>query len=127
MKNLVSTLLKLNNDDALSKTVKTLIELKRKNACNEEIAKKITETLVVVLTQYPKLSSDYDDILEQVLLYMIKDDTSINRHDYYKRYLKLLYRTEKFNELFIEAEKMHKIFNHDIYPLGNQEVFISIE
>lgn len=94
-----------------------------KLASNEELSKKIIETLVVLLTQYSKLPNEYDDILEQVLSYMIKNDESINRHEYYKRYLKLLYKTEKFNELFVEAEKMHKIFNQDIYPLGIFEFF----
>lgn len=120
--------MKLNNDDLLSKSVAVLLQLKKIDAANEDITKQINETLAYILTQYNKLPNCYDEILEQVLIYIINDEDSINRHEYYKKYLKLLYKTEKFDKLFIEAVQMHTIFNQDIYPLGNNsnKIFFSI-
>lgn len=97
-----------------------LCQLKKNDASNKDTTKQINETLASVLTQYNKLPNCYDEILEQVLFHIINDEDSINRHEYYKKYLKLLYKTEKFDKLFIEAVQMHKIFNQDIYPLGNE-------
>ncbi|KAL7288696.1 hypothetical protein TKK_0017421 [Trichogramma kaykai] len=117
LKNLITTLLKLKNDDLLAQSVKVLIKLRQQYASDEEKYKKIIEAIAVILTQYPKLTHDYDAILEETLIYLIEDESSLNRHEYYKKYLKHLYKMEKFDELFVEATKMHNIFNQDIYPL----------
>ena len=119
LKNVAKTVLKLNNDKALSESIAVISKLKEEGNFSEETIKLINDTLASILTQYPRLSSDHDRILEQVLSGIIDNENSINRHEYYKKYLKLLYKTEKFDKLFSEAIKMHNIFSQDVYPLGN--------
>ncbi|NP_001153421.1 tetratricopeptide repeat domain 37 isoform X1 [Nasonia vitripennis] len=117
LKNLSESLLQANDDKALSECIATLCKLKAKEETDVEKVKLINETIASVLTQYPKITNELDEILEQVLSILIQDENSINRHDYYKRYLKLLYKSEKFDKLISEAAKMYSIFNQDIYPL----------
>lgn len=96
-----------------------LSKLREKADSSKEIIKLINDELALLLTQYPKLSCEHDEILEQVLSLIINNGDSINRHEYYKKYLKLLYKSEKFSKLFQEAVKMHSIFIQDIYSLGD--------
>lgn len=118
LKSLSECLLKISNDETLSDAIAELCKLKEKEGSSEDIIKAINETIASILIQYPKLTNDYDTVLETVLLSIVKDESSVNRHEYYKRYLRLLYKLEKYNELLSEAIKMHGIFNQDIYPLG---------
>ncbi|XP_058800397.1 tetratricopeptide repeat protein 37 [Phymastichus coffea] len=117
LKNISEIILKLTNDEVLSDTVNKLCKLKDQKGREPEAIKAINETIVSVLIHYPKLTNDYDEILEQVLITIIEDENSVNRHEYYKRYLRLLYKLEKYNKLLSEAIKMHEIFSQDIYPL----------
>lgn len=120
LKNLSAVLLKLNNDEALLKSVQTIKSLIEELTANEESVKELNETLTFILLHYQKLPSACDEMFEHILSCIVEDENSVNRHDYYKRYLKQLYKTEKINKLLCEAAKMHEIFNQDIYPLGNE-------
>jgi hypothetical protein len=111
--------LNLKNDSVLASSIEVISKLRDDKEWDNEMIKYINQTLAFILTQYPKLSSNYNEILEQVLVSIIEDKDSLNRHDYYKKYLKLLYKSEQFIKLMFEAIKMHNIFNQDIYPLGN--------
>ncbi|XP_014213900.1 tetratricopeptide repeat protein 37-like [Copidosoma floridanum] len=117
LKNLSKTLLKLNDDKVLFESISVLCKLKEKRDISEETVKIINEAMATVLTQCPRLSSDLDEILEQILSSIVEDKNSANRHEYYKKYLKLLYKFEKIDKLMSEAAKMHAIFVLDIYPL----------
>ncbi|KAJ8681556.1 hypothetical protein QAD02_017348 [Eretmocerus hayati] len=117
LKNLSIILLKLNDEGALTKTISRLIELRKTGGLEKELMKQVNEALVTLLTQYPKLFAAYDEMLEQILNCIIEDEDCANKHEYYKKYLKHLYRTEKYDQLLSEAVKMHKIFTQDIYPL----------
>lgn len=126
MKNLSKTLLKLNDDSALLESISLLRKLKERDGISEDLVKVINDAMAAILTQYHKLPSDLDQIYKQVLSCIVQDENSTNRHEYYKKYLKLLYKCEDIDKLMFEATKMHQIFIQDIYPLGKKKKKISI-
>ncbi|XP_011495670.1 PREDICTED: tetratricopeptide repeat protein 37 [Ceratosolen solmsi marchali] len=117
LKALSINLLKLKDENALMESVDIICKLRDNENLDENVIKEINEILASILTQYPKLPRSFDEILEQILVSIVEAEDSINRHDYYKKYLKLLYKSEQYIKLLTEAIKMHKIFNQDIYPL----------
>lgn len=54
--------------------------------------------------------------METTLRTVIKESTSVTC-DYYKDFLKLLYKSKKYNEVFTEAINMHKLYENNVYPL----------
>lgn len=54
--------------------------------------------------------------LEEALSSLIKDRATVTV-DYYKEYLKLLYKLKKYEVLFDEAVNMQSLYESNIYPL----------
>ncbi|KAI4499739.1 hypothetical protein M0802_004995 [Mischocyttarus mexicanus] len=77
----------------------------------------ISKTLAYILTEQSDNMFLFNNLLENVLSIVVKDFNVVNRQSYYKKYLKLLSKSNKINILIDEAGKMHKQFERDIYPL----------
>lgn len=118
LSSLEKIVLQLKDDKILSKVISELCELR--GLLNDEMIKQINLTLVSILTQYPKPPSEHDTVLESILHSIIKEGDISNKHEYYKKYLRVLYKLDKLSLLLIEAAKMHEFFPQDIYPLGKQ-------
>lgn len=116
LSNLEKFVLQLKDDKILDKIISDLRQLHE--TWSEEKIKLIDSTLVSILTQYSKLPSEYEYILESTLLSILKEGDISNKHEYYKKYLRILYKVEKLSLLLTEAVKMHEYFTQDIYPLG---------
>lgn len=109
-------LLQLKDDKVLGKAISELCEA-REIFDEVDLIKQMDLTLVSILTQYPKLPNEHDTVLESTLNSILMDGDVSNKHDYYKKYLRVLYKLDKLSLLLIEAAKMHGIFPEDIYPL----------
>ncbi|XP_043502031.1 tetratricopeptide repeat protein 37 [Polistes fuscatus] len=83
---------------------------------NEEKRLLISKSLAYILTEQSDMFQ-FNNILENVLSIVIKDPNVFNRQNYYKKYLRLLNKSNKISTLIDEADKMHKQFPMDIYPL----------
>ncbi|XP_046833328.1 tetratricopeptide repeat protein 37 [Vespa crabro] len=99
----------------LNQGIETLNCLRKK--VNEEKQSLINKTLAYVLTEQYDNILQFKDILENVLANVIKDTNVVNRQDYYRKYLKLLYTSNKIITLLHEATQMHEEFVQDICPL----------
>lgn len=107
----------------LNQGIETLNCLREK--VSEEKQSLINKTLAYVLTKQFDNILQFKDILENVLANVIKDISVVNRQDYYRNYLKLLYTSNKIITLLHEATQMHKEFVQDICPLGMLLIEIS--
>ncbi|XP_046996555.1 tetratricopeptide repeat protein 37 [Schistocerca americana] len=74
-------------------------------------------TLVTVLGQIPDLNAKLSAKLEDALSLILQDDLEEEKEDYYKKYLKLLYKCKKYKELMNEAINMHLLYKKMEYPL----------
>ncbi|KAG7189428.1 hypothetical protein KM043_017131 [Ampulex compressa] len=77
----------------------------------------INKTLAWLLTEYSVDMSQHQEVLESILMSVIQDVNIVNRQDYYRRYLKILYDTDKIAALIQNAIEMHEQFPQDIHPL----------
>lgn len=84
----------------------------------------INSSLAKILTHYPKDLEEYTSTLEDVLAEICKDTETTNRQEYYKRYLKILYKRGKLDALLTESARMHEQFSDDTYPLGERSMKI---
>ncbi|KAL0112836.1 hypothetical protein PUN28_012243 [Cardiocondyla obscurior] len=108
--------LRIKNDDILSEALNTLSTL-REGSTKEKI-NLIDKTLVWVLSEYPNNRiTKYQELYENVLASVIKDVELVNRQEYYRKYLKILYDLNKFSTLLAAAQDMHIQFPQDACPL----------
>lgn len=110
--------LRIKNDDILSEALSTLGALRE--VSTKEKRTLIDKTLVWVFAEYPTNKiTKHQELYEAVLASVIKDVELVNRQEYYRKYLKLLYDSNKFATLLIAAPDMHCQFPQDACPLGN--------
>lgn len=83
----------------------------------------LNNSLAKLLTQYPNVTSSCDDLLEKALSSVVSNSQTANRQDFYKRYLKLLYKLKKYELQLQEAAKMHDLYPKNSYPLGKMFLF----
>ncbi|XP_015173707.1 PREDICTED: tetratricopeptide repeat protein 37 [Polistes dominula] len=107
---LLSKKYNVNFNDAIKK-----LNSARENA-NEEKNLLISKSLAYILTENSDLYQ-FNDLLENVLSIVIKDPNVVNRKNYYKKYLKLLSKSNKISTLVDEVANMFKQFPMDSYPL----------
>ncbi|XP_011689404.1 PREDICTED: tetratricopeptide repeat protein 37 [Wasmannia auropunctata] len=108
--------LRIKNDDVLSEALSTFSVLRE--VSNKEKINLIDKTLVWVLSEYPSNRiTEHQELYENVLASVIKDVDLVNRQEYYRKYLKILYDSNKFRRLLIAAEDMHIQFPQDTCPL----------
>lgn len=108
-------LLRKNNNPYLNEAIETLNYLREK--VNPEKRSIINKTLAFILTQQSGTICQFEDLLESVLAHVIEDNNVVNRQDYYRKYLKILYTSGKITTLLDKAIDMHKQFMQDICPL----------
>jgi len=118
--------LRIKNDDILSEALNTLSMLRE--VSTKEKINLIDKTLVWVLSEYPNNRiNKHQELYENVLASVIKDIDLMNRQEYYRKYLKILYDSNKFTKLLAAARDMHVQFPQDVYPLGKLFFFILIK
>jgi len=79
----------------------------------------IDKTLAWVLSEIPNNRiNKHQELYENVLASVIKDVDLVNRQEYYRKYLKILYDSNKFTMLLTAAQDMHIQFPQDACPLG---------
>lgn len=83
----------------------------------------IDKILAWVLTEYPNSMTKYQEFYEDILASVIKDTDLVNRREYYRKYLKMLYDSNKFTVLLTAAQDMHTQFPQDACPLGKSFTF----
>lgn len=109
--------LRIKNDDILSEALSTLSVLREVSA--KEKINLIDKTLAWVLSEYPDNGiKKHQDLYENVLASVIKDVDLMNRQEYYRKYLKLLYNSNKFTALLTAAQDMYIQFPQDGCSLG---------
>lgn len=115
--------LRLKDDDTLSEVLNTLGTLRKMST--KEKASLIDKTLAWLLTEYPNsIINKYQELFEDVLASVVRDKDIVNRHEYYRRYLKMLYDANKFATLLAEAQEMYKQFPQDAHSLGKPSIDI---
>jgi len=98
--------LRIKNDDILSEALNTLSMLRE--VSTKEKINLIDKTLVWVLSEYPNNRiNKHQELYENVLASVIKDIDLMNRQEYYRKYLKILYDSNKFSKLLAAAQDMH--------------------
>ncbi|XP_011878141.1 PREDICTED: tetratricopeptide repeat protein 37 [Vollenhovia emeryi] len=108
--------LRIKNDDILAETLSTLSTLRE--VSTKEKINLIDKTLAWVLSEYPSdRINKHQELYEDVLASVIKDADLVNRQEYYRRYLKMLYDSRKFTKLLAAAQGMHVQFPQDACPL----------
>lgn len=112
--------LRIRDDEVLSEVLDTLSLLQQ--LPDKEKTSLINKILAQVLTEYPNIPGKYQELFENVLASVVGDTDLVNRREYYKRYLKMLYDAKKFRILLAEAKEMHTQFPQDNLPLGKQFV-----
>lgn len=91
-----------------------------REASTEEKTSLIDKTLAWVFTEYPSNGiKKYQDLYEDVLASVIKATDLVNRQEYYRKYLRILYDSAKYAALVTAAEDMHVQFPQDSQSLGN--------
>ncbi|XP_077270060.1 superkiller complex protein 3 isoform X1 [Temnothorax americanus] len=109
-------ILRIKNDDVLSEALNTLSTLRE--VSTKQKINLIDKTLVWVLSEYPNdRINDHQELYENVLASVIKDVELMNRQEYYRKYLKMLYDSNKFTALLAAAQDMHVQFSQDACPL----------
>jgi hypothetical protein len=109
--------LRIKDDEILSEVLITLSTLREFSS--EEKTSLINKTLAWILTEYPNDIKKYQELYEDVLASVIKATDLVNRQEYYRKYLKILYKSNKYIILLTAAEDMHTQFPQDTQPLGN--------
>ncbi|XP_070156887.1 superkiller complex protein 3 [Polyergus mexicanus] len=108
--------LRTKNDDILSQVLDTLSVLRE--VSTKEKTSLIDKTLAWVLTEYSDNSmTKYHQFYEHILASVINDTDLVNRQEYYRKYLKMLYDSNKFTILLTAAQDMHFQFPQDACPL----------
>ncbi|EZA59238.1 Tetratricopeptide repeat protein [Ooceraea biroi] len=108
--------LRIKDDEVLSEVLTTLSTLREVSA--EERTSLIDKTLAWVLTEYPSSGvKNHHELYEDILASVIKDTDLMNRQEYYRRYLKALYDSNKYTVLLTAAEDMHAQFPQDAQSL----------
>ncbi|KAJ9592014.1 hypothetical protein L9F63_001453, partial [Diploptera punctata] len=82
-----------------------------------EQKKIVLKTLVSTLCQEKELSPKLSTVLETALEEIVKDPSTEDVEDYYKKYLKVLYKNKKNILLLDEAKKLHSLFPESTSPL----------
>ncbi|XP_012537096.1 tetratricopeptide repeat protein 37 [Monomorium pharaonis] len=109
-------ILRIKNDDILSEALSTFSALRE--ISTKERINLINKTLVWVLSEYPNNKiNKHQELYENVLASVIKDVDLVNRQEYYRKYLKMLYESNKITELLTAAQEMHIQFLQDACPL----------
>ncbi|XP_014485629.1 PREDICTED: tetratricopeptide repeat protein 37 [Dinoponera quadriceps] len=107
--------LKYKDDEVLSEVLDTLSRIRQVPI--DDKTSLVNKTLAHILTEYPNTLCKYQGLYESVLSSVIRDTDLVNRYDYYKKYLKMLYDGYKFTVLLAEAKDMHTQFPQDSLPL----------
>lgn len=107
--------LRIKDDDILSEVLDTLSVLRE--VSTKEKTSLIDKILAWVLTEYPNSMTKYQEFYEDILASVIKDTDLVNRREYYRKYLKMLYDSNKFTVLLTAAQDMHTQFPQDACPL----------
>ncbi|XP_050460410.1 tetratricopeptide repeat protein 37 isoform X1 [Cataglyphis hispanica] len=108
--------LRIKNDDILSQVLDTLSVLRE--ISTKEKTSLIDKTLAWVLTEYSdNTMTKYQEFYEDILASVINDTDLVNRQEYYRKYLKMLYDSNKFTILLTAAQDMHSQFPQDVCPL----------
>ncbi|XP_072746078.1 superkiller complex protein 3 isoform X2 [Anoplolepis gracilipes] len=108
--------LRIKDDDILSEVLDTLSALRE--VSTKEKTSLIDKTLAWVLTEYPNNNiTKYQEFYEDILASVVKDTDLVNREEYYRKYLKMLYDSNKFTILLTAAQDMHAQFPQDACPL----------
>uniref|UniRef100_A0A182PIB7 Tetratricopeptide repeat protein 37 n=1 Tax=Anopheles epiroticus TaxID=199890 RepID=A0A182PIB7_9DIPT len=84
-----------------------------------EEARKLSalEYLGRLVAQYSELENTEPALVGIVLEQEIRNDSDVYQHDKFNRYLKLLHREKRYEQLAAIAAAMHDRFPNDIYPL----------
>ncbi|XP_012257142.2 tetratricopeptide repeat protein 37 isoform X1 [Athalia rosae] len=112
---IVDYTLQLKNDTAVADVVSTFQHLRE--ISSEDRKKVINLSLARILTEYPQDLKEYSGLLEATLAAVCKDLNIPNRQEYYKKYLKILYKAGKADVLLTEAARMHEQFSDDTSSL----------
>lgn len=116
MNKISEIVLRIKNDEILSEALNTFSVLRE--ASTKEKINLIDKTLVWVLSEYPNNRlNKHQELYESVLASVIKDVELVNRQEYYRKYLKVLYDSNKFSKLLAAAQDMHTQFQQDTCPL----------
>ncbi|KZC12335.1 PREDICTED: tetratricopeptide repeat protein 37 [Dufourea novaeangliae] len=107
--------LQLDDTAVLGHSIETLCELR--NKLDSDQMKLFNVTLVQLLMNNSNSSNEYGDLLENVLKSVVNDAEAINRQDYYRKYLDVLYNKGKLDALMKEAISMYQQFSEDTLPL----------
>lgn len=109
--------LKLKDDDVLSEVLDTLSALRKPST--KQRTSLIDKTLAWLLTEYSNNSiNGYQELFEDVLASVVRDADLVNRHEYYRRYLRMLYDANKLTVLLTEAQEMYAQFPQNAHSLG---------
>lgn len=109
--------LKTKDDEVLSEILDTMSVLR--NTSTKEKRSLIEKTLAWMLTEHSNHTTHkYQELYESILASVINDTDLMNRQEYYRKYLKILYDSNKFTVLLATAQDMHMQFPEDVYPLG---------
>lgn len=115
LEKITNLLLRKKDNLCLNEAIEALNYL-RENV-NTEKQSLIDKTLAFILTEQFEYVSEFKEIFENVLENVIEDNNVVNRQDYYRKYLKILYSSGKITKLLNKAVEMHKQFIQDICPL----------
>ncbi|XP_063225938.1 superkiller complex protein 3 [Bacillus rossius redtenbacheri] len=77
----------------------------------------VWKTVSLVLAQLRDLPDNLSEVLELYLRNVLKSCEDGEREEYYKKYLKVLYKRKKYEVLRQEATKMHSLCADSVYPL----------
>ncbi|XP_076247155.1 superkiller complex protein 3 [Calliopsis andreniformis] len=108
-------LLQLKDDIVLTEIIEDLNELRK--TLKDEKLKLVNQTLVLILTDNPNHLNKYQDLLKSILISFVKDVDIVNRQDYYRKYLKILYDKDELGTLVRVCISMHQQFPQDTLPL----------
>ncbi|GLH08653.1 Tetratricopeptide repeat protein 37 [Gryllus bimaculatus] len=77
----------------------------------------IWKTIVSLLDQNKNLSPEYTGSLESALEKITNDGSLEDTEEYFKKYLKLLYKQKKLLDLVEKSKDMHNLYPKSEYPL----------
>nr|CAD7203299.1 unnamed protein product [Timema douglasi] len=75
------------------------------------------KTIASLLAQLKDLPDNLSELFETTLSTILKNSPGNDTEEYYKKYLKLLYKHDKLSLLLEEAKRMHELYPSSSYPL----------
>nr|CAD7262121.1 unnamed protein product [Timema shepardi] len=77
----------------------------------------VWKTIASLLAQLKDLPDNLSELFETTLSTILKNSPGNDTEEYYKKYLKLLYKHDKLSLLLEEAKRMHELYPSSSYPL----------